>query len=226
MPPGANTSVLQMTWMSGIWRLYYKLSRIGRHRLFSEFFPILHDTKEAVLGHDCSEYTSWYLVYIGTRPVARGNGYAKMLIRDVARRADEEGTACYLESSNVVNLRLYGGLGFEVRKQIWLSRGFGEPAVPLDIMVRTPIGSNRLGTDGKQSSVNTKGDWRSSTRPSKVGASSDADSENSVLSADQTVKLRVTRPALGLETKPLIMAGTDVKFAGVQTLAVATSHQV
>lgn len=67
---------------SGMWRLYYKLSPEGRKRFYSEFFPLLHDALIDVLGpraHDC-----YYLVYLGSRPSARGKGYARRLIEDVA----------------------------------------------------------------------------------------------------------------------------------------------
>ena len=55
---------------SGLWRLSYKLSPEARHRMFNEFFPLLHDTKAEVLGPD-RDVNSWYLVYLGTRPSAR-----------------------------------------------------------------------------------------------------------------------------------------------------------
>jgi len=35
---------------SGLWRLYYKLSTEGKARFFDEFFPLLHDTKQEVMG--------------------------------------------------------------------------------------------------------------------------------------------------------------------------------
>ena len=63
---------------SGMWRLYYKLSSEGKTRYFSEFLPLLHDTKHDVLGHRDND--SYYLVYLGSKPSARGKGYAKKLI--------------------------------------------------------------------------------------------------------------------------------------------------
>ena len=35
---------------SGMWRLNYQLSWEGQKRFFSEFLPLLHDTKAQVLG--------------------------------------------------------------------------------------------------------------------------------------------------------------------------------
>ena len=66
-----------MLW-SGMYGLYWKLSKEGKKRLFDEFLPLLHDTKHDVLGKE--DDNSWYLVYIGTKPSSRGKGYAKSLI--------------------------------------------------------------------------------------------------------------------------------------------------
>ena len=68
---------------SGMWRLQFgfKFSAEGHKRYFREFMPLLHETKHEVLG-DC-ENESWYLVYIGTKPHARGRGYARALIESV-----------------------------------------------------------------------------------------------------------------------------------------------
>lgn len=64
-----------------MWRLYYQLSAEGRNRYYNELLPVLHDTKQEVMGDrddDC-----YYLVYIGTKPNARGKGYASRLILDM-----------------------------------------------------------------------------------------------------------------------------------------------
>lgn len=116
---------------SGLWRLYYKLSAEGRQRFFTEFFPLLHHTKASVLGP--RDEDSYYLVYLGTKNVARGKGLAKKVINHMIAQADAHGKAMYLESSNVVNLGLYQKLGFEAAKRIVLSRS--EKEVAMDIMV-------------------------------------------------------------------------------------------
>lgn len=117
-----------------MWRLNYQLSAEGKKRFFNEFLPLLHDTKASVMGPRDDD--SWYLVYIGTRPSARGKGYAKKLIQHITRRADQEGRACYLESSNPSNPPIYRKYGFEERKTVHLQRA--ENNVQLDIMVREP----------------------------------------------------------------------------------------
>lgn len=63
---------------SGMWRLLYKLSKEGKARFYNEFLPLLHDTKHKVMGK--RDDHSWYLVYIGSKPSARGKGYARRLI--------------------------------------------------------------------------------------------------------------------------------------------------
>jgi GNAT superfamily N-acetyltransferase len=136
MPPGQNMDDIPTILRSGLWRLHYQLSREGRTRFFSEFFPLLHNTKADVLGERDEE--SWYLVYIGTRPSGRGKGYAKKVVRHVTDLADREKRACYLESSNGINRAIYGRMGFELKKEIALKRS--EEQVALDIMVREPVG--------------------------------------------------------------------------------------
>lgn len=133
MPPGKNIDDIPTILRSGLWRLNYQLSAEGRRRFFSEFFPLLHDTKAAVLAEKDPE--SWYLVYIGTRPSGRGKGYARKLVDYVTVKADKEGRACYLESSNEVNEAIYRKMGFEVSKRIYLQRA-AEGTVRLEIMVR------------------------------------------------------------------------------------------
>jgi len=120
---------------SGLWRLNYQLCTEGRTRFFTEFFPLLHETKATVLGDRDND--SWYLVYVGTRPSARGKGYCRKIIEAVTDIADESGAACYLESSNDVNPIIYGKMGFEKVCKIEFKRA--EKDVCLDIMVREPI---------------------------------------------------------------------------------------
>jgi ribosomal protein S18 acetylase RimI-like enzyme len=134
MPPGKNMDDFLTIFRSGMWRLNYKLSVEGKKRFFNEFLPLLHDAKTAVLGDRDDE--SWYLVYIGCRPSARGKGFARKLIDHVTDMADRDGRACYLESSNDVNPKIYARMGFEIKKKIYLQRA--EEHIPLDLMVREP----------------------------------------------------------------------------------------
>lgn len=136
MPPGKNMDDIVTIIRSGLWRLMYKLSAQGKQRFFSEFLPLLHETKETVLGP--RDKDSYYLVYLGTKEESRGRGYCRKLVEHITKRADEEGRACYLESSNDANPIIYGKLGFHVVKRISLVEGQG---LVMDIMVREPAGN-------------------------------------------------------------------------------------
>jgi len=127
---------------SGMWRLNYQLSPEGKTRFFTEFLPLLNDTKLQVLGPEINQ-DSWYLVYIGTRSSGRGKGHARKVIEHVTKQADAEGRVCYLESSHAVNRQIYGKMGFEMRKNIYLQRA--KEHVELDIMVREPVVGKKRG---------------------------------------------------------------------------------
>lgn len=154
MPPGNNMDDYLTLLRSGLWRLSYQLSPEGRSRFFDEFLPLLNTTKANVLGP--RDQDSWYLVYIGTRPSGRGKGYARKVIDYVTRIADEEGKACYLESSADVNQVIYGRMGFELRKCVYLQRDVEQ--IRLDIMVREPKGreGDVIGEKDRDSGVDVK----------------------------------------------------------------------
>jgi GNAT superfamily N-acetyltransferase len=84
MPPGKNMDDLWTILRSGMWRLWYKLSSEGKTRFYNEFLPLLHHTKHDVMGSRDDD--SYYLVYIGSKPSARGKGYAKKLIEHMTAR--------------------------------------------------------------------------------------------------------------------------------------------
>jgi len=137
MPPGNNMDDILTICRSGMWRLNYQLSAEGKKRFFNEFLPLLSSTKSSVLGP--RDENSWYLVYIGARPAARGKGYARKLIDNVTDIADRDSQACYLESSNEVNPVIYGRMGFECKRKVYLQR-CEKGIVELDIMIREPKG--------------------------------------------------------------------------------------
>lgn len=141
MPPGKNTDSPLTLLRSGLWRLNYLLCREGRKRFFTEFLPLLTDTKLQVLGAH-ADADSWYLVYIGTRPQGRGRGYARQVIEHVTALADGAGKRCYLESSHAVNRQIYAKMGFWMVKHVYLQRA--EEHVELDIMVREPVQANQM----------------------------------------------------------------------------------
>lgn len=150
MGPGQNMDDLWTIFRSGMWRLNYQLSAEGKTRFFTEFLPLLHDTKLQVLGSEQDE-DSYYLVYLGTKESARGKGYARKVIEYITRKADVENRLCYLESSHYVNRIIYAKLGFEMKKNIYLQRA--REHVELDIMVREPV---RPGGTARQPAVIAK----------------------------------------------------------------------
>lgn len=83
-PPGKNMDDLLTILRSGMWRLNFQLSWEGRKRFFDEFLPLLHTTKEEVMGERDAE--CWYLVYLGTKPASRGKGYARKLVEHITDR--------------------------------------------------------------------------------------------------------------------------------------------
>lgn len=51
-------------------------------------------------------------------------------------QADKAGAVCYLESSHDINVKIYGKMGFEFKKKIYLQREAN--LLHMDIMVRYP----------------------------------------------------------------------------------------
>lgn len=139
MPPSTTIDDLSTLFLSGMWRLHYRLSHEGKRRFFNEFLPLLHDTKAATLG--ARDPRSWYLVYIGACARGRGKGNASKLIRHVTAQADRDGVPIYLESSNERNPPIYRRFGFETVRRVYLQRAEGN--VCMDIMVREGKGGKK-----------------------------------------------------------------------------------
>jgi len=151
LPPGGDIDGWWVALRSGLWRMYYLLSPQGRRRDFTETLPVLHNAKVEVMGardNDC-----YYLLYLGTKPKARGRGYAGRLIRHMCKVADTAGRPIYLESSSESNTKYYTKFGFETKKVV--SLGDEKDAFLLSLMVREP--QNRGVDPGKLESVLVKG---------------------------------------------------------------------
>ncbi|KAI9893799.1 MAG: hypothetical protein M1814_006016 [Vezdaea aestivalis] len=141
LPPGADNSGWCTFFRSGLWRLKYKLSAEGSLRWDKEFNPLLLSTKKEVLGE--RDEDSYYLVYLGTKSGAQGQGLGRKLIEDITTLADEDGRCCYLESSHDENLPFYKRCGFETFKSISLVRD-AKP-INLTVMLREPKPGRVLG---------------------------------------------------------------------------------
>jgi ribosomal protein S18 acetylase RimI-like enzyme len=83
LPPRKNLDGWWTSFRSGLWRLKFQLSPEGNKR-YDDLVTVLHDTKISVLG-DCDD-EAWYLLYLGTKPGARGKGYAKKLLDFMVQR--------------------------------------------------------------------------------------------------------------------------------------------
>ncbi|KAI0447590.1 hypothetical protein F4803DRAFT_269806 [Xylaria telfairii] len=118
MPPGKDSDDWLTILRSGMWRLYYQLSAEGRRRYYNELLPVLHQTKDEVMGDRDDNY--YYLVYLGTKPSGQRRGYARKLIDHMAAKADAEGRAMYLESSSLKNNGYYKKFGFEIKRDVYL----------------------------------------------------------------------------------------------------------
>lgn len=134
MPPGQDMDDWLTYFRSGLWKLYFQLSREGCKRFYDEFLPLLHHTIDHVMGDRNTNF--YYLVYLGSKPSARGKGYAKKLIQHMTDRADRENRPTYLESSAEINLSYYRKMGFEWKTDILMERG--RKPVKMQIMVREP----------------------------------------------------------------------------------------
>lgn len=70
-------------------------------------------------------------------PGQQGKGIGKTMVREVTRKADEEGRRCYLESSrDVPNIKIYESMGFKFVKQ--MDCDDGGVICPLYCMIREP----------------------------------------------------------------------------------------
>ncbi|KAF4513426.1 hypothetical protein G6O67_000699 [Ophiocordyceps sinensis] len=133
-PPGKFLDGWWTTLRSGTLGLVCQIPVETSRRCFSELGPALHRTRKETMGARNND--TYYLGYIGTKPCARGKGYASALIRAMADKADAEKRPIYLESSSSENNAFYAKFGFELKTLVELKRG---PApVTLYCMVREP----------------------------------------------------------------------------------------
>ncbi|KAI2628363.1 hypothetical protein GGS21DRAFT_545619 [Xylaria nigripes] len=136
MPPGKDSDDWLTILRSGMWRLYYQLSAEGRRRYYNELLPVLHQTKQQVMGD--KDDNCYYLVYLGTKPSGQRRGYAKKLIEHMAAKADAEGCAMYLEASSEKNAGYYKKFGFGIKRDIYLGADIAATSDPVNDAAHTP----------------------------------------------------------------------------------------
>jgi ribosomal protein S18 acetylase RimI-like enzyme len=74
-----------------------------------EHFASVHDL-------DCP-WPHWYLLILGVEPDAQGQGMGGSLIAPILRRADDEGTPCFLNTHKPSNVAFYQRYGFTVVRE-------------------------------------------------------------------------------------------------------------
>lgn len=80
----------------------------------------------------------WYLVVLSVRPESQRAGHGRRLIEPILERADREGVACRLETSDVNNIAYYRRFGFELDGQLEVLAD----GPPLHVMHRpVPVGA-------------------------------------------------------------------------------------
>ena len=78
----------------------------------SKFPAFMRYGMAAQRAHPTGEH--WYLVALGVRPEAQGAGIGRRLLTPVLDRADEDGVACHLETSDRSNIGFYERIGFRI----------------------------------------------------------------------------------------------------------------
>lgn len=86
--------------------LHARLSAINRFIRLSNFLDKVHRT-EAPEPH-------YYLMLLGVDEAARGRGVARSLMQPVLERADREKAPCYVQTTDQVNVGIYGKFGFSL----------------------------------------------------------------------------------------------------------------
>ena len=75
----------------------------------------IHYTGYASAVHKRHAYhPHWYPQFIGIDPMFQGKGYASRLLKPMLARIDAEGSSCFLETQNRVNVPIYQHYGFRV----------------------------------------------------------------------------------------------------------------
>ena len=111
MPPGAKMDIKMGPGVC--WTCLRRFGLKSMYRLFKMIIPLeKHHPKEP----------HFYLFVVGVRDAVKGRGIGSALLETVLKECDRRGILAYLENSNPRNLPFYTRHGFEVRKELTLSR--------------------------------------------------------------------------------------------------------
>ena len=105
MPPGETPETPERLSAAGFGELPDDIPLDRLDAFFAAIAP-LHE-------HAVSE-PHWYLRLLGVDPAQQGGGRGRVLLQHGLRRANAEGTPCYLETFNEANLPFYTHHGFEL----------------------------------------------------------------------------------------------------------------
>ena len=106
------------------WKLWFNQLRMnlwyGRGGLNAKRYWLWKSAQNAMqkqLWTDPAGY--WFLNILTIHPDSQGRGIGKALVEKVSKRADAEGTRCYLESSKFEpHVKIYERMGFKFVKEI------------------------------------------------------------------------------------------------------------
>ena len=128
MPPGIGVAGLWRQIRSGMLAMPFRFGLAGFRRL------VAYDNVGQRLHHEHAPMPHWHLSVIGVEPEFQSQGVGSALLQPMLERADGQGAACYLDTHQEANVRLYLRHGFEVAERTQLP---GHP-VPVYAMLRKP----------------------------------------------------------------------------------------
>ena len=108
LPPGRTEITLGRILRSGLHATPLKMGWAAYRR----FDP--YQVFSGRLHHIHAPQLHWYLWAIGVDPPSQGQGIGSWLLEPMLRKADADGTACYLETGTEANVRFYEKHGFHV----------------------------------------------------------------------------------------------------------------
>ena len=95
--------------------------KFGGNKKYRNIADLISNFPSCCITDSQGQPVSWILVYdyyamglLYTLPEHRGKGYAKVLIRAMAKRLHAEGfpVYCFIEEENTVSYKLFKGMGF------------------------------------------------------------------------------------------------------------------